>query len=173
MLFISGIKHSGKTTAAKLISAKLNYPHVDNDTLILEELQIDNIRAFFKAEGKARFMEVEHQALKNYLDKGIDSVISLGGGACDNLPLLTLCKERGKLLYISRPESVLLPCILKHGVPPFLDPQDIESSFHKIYTERDRRYREAADYIIELGEFKAKEETAKEILTFLEEHDVR
>lgn len=173
MLFISGIKHSGKTTAARLIASSLKLPHVDNDALILEHFHQDDIRSFFKSEGKERFMEAEYEALLSYLDKNIDSVISLGGGACDNAPLLKLCKERGKLIYIARPENVLLPCILKHGVPPFLDSQDIEGSFHHLFIERDKKYRENANLIIELGPFKEKEETAREILAFLEAHNVR
>ncbi len=173
MLFISGIKHAGKTTAAKHIAKHYNLPHLDTDDLILSYLNIDNVRQFYISEGKERFMEVEKEALKSYLDKNIDSVISLGGGACDNDELISLCKENGVLIYISRPEKVLLQCILKHGVPPFLDENDVEGSFHSLFIKRDSKYRTVADYIIELGQFKSKEETASEIISFLEENNVR
>ena len=36
----------------------------------------------------------------------------------------------------------MLPVILRHGVPAFLDPDDLQGSFHALYQRRDAIYRE-------------------------------
>ena len=112
MLFIAGIKHSGKTTFAKLLAEKYNLPHIDNDQLILEFLKIDNIRQFYKAEGKAMFMQAEALALASFLDRREDAVISLGGGAADNEQLITLLNTAQLFTLPKRTTTEL-----KDGIP--------------------------------------------------------
>ena len=165
MLFIAGIKHSGKTTFAKLLAEKYNLPHIDNDQLILEFLKIDNIRQFYKAEGKAMFMQAEALALASFLDRREDAVISLGGGAADNEQLITLLKITAPIIYLYRKEEDLLECILKDGIPPFLDKEDVENSFHRLFEQRDKRYREISDLTINLGPYADIDTTFKLILS--------
>ena len=43
-------------------------------------------------------------------------------------------------------------------------------SFHKLYMERDRKYLDMADLVLELGPYGDKEETAKRILEALKEN---
>ena len=64
----------------------------------------------------------------------------------------------------------MLPVILKHGVPAFLDPDDIEGSFHEVYERRDAMYRKVADLIIDLGPYGDKAEAAALIAGKLKEN---
>lgn len=153
MLFILGIKHSGKTTFASMFAKYYHIPHIDNDNLIKEYLSIDNIRDYYTKKGKEAFMEAEAASMSEYLEKNISSVISLGGGACDNDNLIDIIKDKGSIVYLYREEKDLLSCILKDGIPPFLDRNNIDASFHDLFVKRDKKYRNIADLVINLGPY--------------------
>lgn len=153
MLFITGIKHSGKTTFASLLAKYYHVPHIDSDVLVKEYLSIDDIRNYYIKNGKGAFMKAESASLSEYLDKNISSVISLGGGACDNDDLIDIIKEKGRIVYLYRKEKDLLSCILKDGIPPFLDKNNINDSFHDLFDKRDEKYRKIADLVIDLGPY--------------------
>ena len=137
-LFILGIKHSGKTTFARLLAERLNLESVDSDDLVKEEIKPLNIRDYYKKEGSAGFKRKEFEAVSLYLENTKGPVImSLGGGASDNEELIDLLKKNGKLIYLKRNEEEMLPVILKHGIPAFLDEDDLPGSFHRVYKRRD------------------------------------
>ena len=84
-LFILGIKHSGKTTFARLLAERLNLESVDSDDLVKEEIKPLSIRDYYKKEGSAGFKRKEFEAVSLYLENTKGPVImSLGGGASDN-----------------------------------------------------------------------------------------
>jgi shikimate kinase len=164
IFYISGIKHSGKSTLSKLASRQLNIQSFDLDDLIIEmfentPLEETSIRELYGMFGKNRFMQLEYAALSTFLAfcesskiPGIDEflLISLGGGACDNERLMALIRKTGHLIYLSLPEPLLYSRIAKSGIPPFLDADNPRKSFHALYAYRDGIYREHADTIIEL-----------------------
>ncbi len=169
-LIFTGIKHSGKTTQARLVSTFLSLPIYDSDDLILEDTKEESVRDYYKNHGREAFMEEEVKVCTSLFEKEKRTfVLSLGGGASDNAPLLEMVKENGFVIYIKRPEDVLLKKILRGGIPPFLDENDIEGSFHELYTRRDGIYSEAADMTITLGEYSDKRETALKIIDRLRE----
>lgn len=159
-LFFVGIKHSGKTTFAKRMAKRYGYLFVDADDLIVNALKGESIRDFYKREGKEAFMCLEAVVIKEFLDAENKSIVlSLGGGASDNKPLMEALKKNGKVIYLTRREEEMLPVILKHGIPAFLDPNNLESSFHEIYKRRDLIYREWADEVVDLGTYRDRDET--------------
>lgn len=168
-LFLLGIKHSGKTTQARLASEMLSMESVDSDDLVLSYLSIPSIRDYYKEKGKSAFMKAEKEAVEKYISSHDDFMMSLGGGASDNDELIKLIRENGVLVYLWRDEAAMLPVILKHGIPPFLDPERLEESFHELYQRRDRIYRDIADITIDLGPYRDKKETAHDLVSALEE----
>ncbi len=169
-LYFTGIKHSGKTTQARLVATALSIAYSDSDDLILSRIEEESIREFYKAHGKAEFMDQEYKAVRDYEEKNPSFILSLGGGAADNDRLMAFMKESGKIIYLKRNESDMLPVILKHGIPAFLDPEDLEGSFHKVFEERDRKYSDMADLIIDLGAYGDKEETSRLVISKLKEN---
>ena len=153
-IFFAGIKHSGKTRMAKLVS----------------DMIAASVREFYRSSGKDAFMEKEYEAVRNYAESHSSFILSLGGGASDNARLRDYLKTAGKVVYLRRNEEDMLPVILKDGIPPFLDKDDPALSFHKLYMERDRKYLDMADLVLELGPYGDKEETAKRILEALKEN---
>lgn len=168
-LFFAGIKHSGKTTFASLIANEWGITFKDSDDLIMEHMQISDVRSFYKAVGKQAFMDSEYAVLTEYAENKDNFIIALGGGASDNKKLLSFIKARGRMIYLQRKEEDLLPVILKDGIPAFIDENDIAGSFHRIYSERDQIYSENADLTIELGPYRDKTETVKYIIEKLME----
>lgn len=169
-LIFTGIKHSGKTTQARLVSTFLSLPIYDTDDLILENIEEKSVRDYYKKYGKDAFMAEEVKVYEELLEKEKRTfVLSLGGGASDNTALMDSVKKDGFIIYIRRPEDVLLKKILRGGIPPFLDENDIEGSFHSLYYRRDSVYSSYADMTISLGEYSDKRETALKIIDRLRE----
>lgn len=169
-IFFAGIKHSGKTRMAKLVSAMLGMESVDADDLALPLLDGLAVREYYRKYGKEAFMKKEYEAVKHYSEGRESFIMSLGGGASDNSDLMGFIKNSGCIIYLRRNEKDMLPVILRDGIPPFLDANDPEGSFHDLYQKRDMKYRAGADLVIDLGPYQDKEETAKRILSALKEH---
>ena len=89
--------------------------------------------------------------------------------SADNTELMDLMKREGSIIYLKRNESDMLPVILRHGIPAFLDENDLEGSFHRVYERRDRIYTEYADLVIDLGSYGDKEAAAERTAALLRE----
>jgi len=145
--FFSGIKHSGKSTHARLFAEYKGLPFYDLDSLIVDKIKYDSVRELYQNEGKQAFMDMEYKALKELLDTNKeDKVIALGGGICDNKEAFELCKP---LIYLDLDEQVLLKRIKYNGLPPFLRDQPAKQ-FSILYQKREKLYKDKADLVIKL-----------------------
>ena len=167
-LFITGVKHSGKSTWARIIAARLGVERADSDELMLAR-GIKSVREFYKSEGPEAFMKAELDAVSSYISSHDDFVLSLGGGAADNKALMDLIASSGTLVYLQRDEDLLLKRMLTHGIPAFLDADDVEASFHRLFVRRDGIYREYADVIIDLGPYRPVESQEDEVMRRIQE----
>lgn len=149
--FFCGIKHSGKTTHAKLFANRNNYNIVDADDLIIELLKGQPIRDFYKKQGKKAFIDVEFEAIDKFIKNPLDgtTVLSLGGGICDNKKAVELLKTNGIIIFIKVDEKTLYNRIVIDGIPPFLEDNPKEK-FHKLFLEREKKYLSFSDIIIEV-----------------------
>ena len=172
-LFFVGIKHSGKTTFASRIASRLSVPCQDSDDIILETLNGESVRDFYRREGKESFMKKEEEAASLFISSNSSSpfVLSLGGGASDNAPLMSLLHKSGKIIYLKRAEEDMLSVILHHGVPAFLDKDNPALSFSKLYERRNAIYSKEADLVIDLGPYGDKKETEEIIFSALKENN--
>lgn len=171
ILFFCGIKHSGKTTLGSLVAKKAGYRSIDNDDLILKDRpELLSIRELYGSEGKDAFMAQEAASLQAYLTPlPKNTIISLGGGACDNERLISLAKASGTMVYLKVAEKILLKRILQGGVPPFLDSNNVELSFSELYSSRDARYGKFSDIVIELPPYTDIYESATYLFSKLSE----
>lgn len=169
-LYFTGIKHSGKTTQARLVAQLLQMPHADSDDLVLSLVDCPSVRDFYREHGKVAFMEKEKEAVMAFASANESFILSLGGGAADNAPLMRFMAQTGRIIYLARDEKDMLPVILKHGTPAFLDPDDLEGSFSRVFAKRDSIYRDMADLTIDLGPYGDREETARMVMMKLKEN---
>ncbi|MDD3928294.1 MAG: shikimate kinase [Sphaerochaeta sp.] len=161
-LFFCGIKHSGKSTLGHLFAQERGLAWADLDELVLQQVPYPSIRSFYHERGKDAFMQEEVKALTTYLRNSTGrTVVSLGGGAADNQPLIDLAKANGKLLYLVVPEEVLYQRIICGGIPPFLDGDNPRTSFSTLYAKRHERYGNICDFMIELPNYPDLHDTAR------------
>ncbi len=153
-IYLGGIKHSGKTSIGERLSARLSLPFYDLDDLILKRIPSRcTIRSFYAIYGKKLFQLAELLSLQQLLPTpGGAAVISLGGGACDNEPLMKLVKQSGRLIYLKVDEETLWQRIEAGGTPTFLDGDDPRASFSAVYEERHARYSLMCDLLIDLSD---------------------
>jgi len=167
-----------------LCARKLGVPFYDSDAIMANDLPegCADIRSFYRSVGPVAFKRAEAASMKRFLsssndaatalcDKfpftGIRSIVSLGGGACDNEDLMAAVKGRGIVAYLTNDCSVLFNRIIAGGIPPFLDERDPEGSFAKLYAERDARYRSQCDFMIQLPDCERPEETCRFLMKSL------
>ena len=170
-LFFTGIKHSGKTTQARLVSSLLGIGYADSDDLLTRYAGCASARDLYREKGREAFMEAEMEAVSSFVkESGGSFILSLGGGAADNAHLMRFMAQTGRIVYLARAEKDMLPVILKHGIPAFLDPDDLEGSFSRVFAKRDSIYRDMADLTIDLGPYGDREETARMVMMKLKEN---
>ena len=131
-LILCGFKRSGKTTYGKLIAQELHRCFIDTDDLIP------------CAFGDPVFREFEKRAIFS-ISHIRNSVIATGGGCILDPDNVTLLKKIGKIIYLKVPKEILKHRMLQHPLPQFLDRNNLEESFEKMYATRLPIYENIAD----------------------------
>ncbi|MDA8562146.1 shikimate kinase, partial [Gammaproteobacteria bacterium] len=151
-IILIGFKSVGKTTVGKLLSNKLNIPHIDLDNKIeiFYEQKCNNklsCREIMSDHGEDYFRSIEHNTLFNILNYG-SSVISLGGGAPLNLKSQKLLKPY-ITIYLISPKLKVFKRILDGGKPGFLiNNQDMNIQLNQIWRKRNNVYKSIKTFIV-------------------------
>jgi len=183
--YFFGLKHCGKSTLGRLTAQALSMSFLDADDILSTYLgtkpgyETMTIRDLYRISGKNTFQEYEYLSMVenierklsiplSELNKSLNYIYALGGGACDNARLTNYLKQtNGTFFYIKQDEQVLLHRILQNGVPPFLDNANPEESFHKLFIARSEIYEKLADYIIDISGNQPIEDSVSMIIAFL------
>ncbi|MGI6432480.1 MAG: shikimate kinase [Sphaerochaetaceae bacterium] len=156
IVYLLGIKHSGKSTLAPLVAKQLGMECFDTDDLIKELLPAPytSIRQFYQDQGPHQFREKEVEALRRLLKttQNTHMVVATGGGACDNQALVTIMRKTGTLVYLYVEKEILAKRIFAQPLPPFLQTADPVSSFNQLFEQRDRLYRKVSHIMVSLSE---------------------
>lgn len=150
------MKACGKSTVGKLLAQKLTIEFIELDQEIekahlMEKKEKLTFREIFKKHGSSYFRALESKVLKNISQekKAEKFVLSCGGGTPLEENNQKILKKLGKVIFLDADETVLLPRILKHGVPAFFPYQnDPEKSLRKLLEKRRPIYEKVADKII-------------------------
>jgi shikimate kinase len=105
-IFLIGYMGSGKSTIGQLLSEKLGMDFIDFDKHIEQETG-KTIPEIFDTEGEEKFRALEHEYLKNLLNKD-HVVISLGGGTPCFHNNIELINKNGTSVYIEMSVDALL-----------------------------------------------------------------
>lgn len=107
-IVLCGMPGSGKSTVGAIISEKLGRPFFDTDDLIIEQTgkQISDI---FAENGEQAFRDIEEEIIKEKVLSTSGAVISTGGGAILRENNVRALKQNGKLFFLDRPLSDLIP----------------------------------------------------------------
>ncbi|MDO6429885.1 shikimate kinase [Flavitalea sp. BT771] len=149
-IFLIGFMGSGKTHWGKLLSAKLQLPFRDLDTLIVEKEQ-KSIADVFSEKGEEYFRYQEKQTLEELINEEESFVLSCGGGTPCFFNNIELMKKSGKVLWLNTSIDVLKQRLMKERMsrPLIRDVSEEELRRYIIrkLTER-KMYYEQADAMV-------------------------
>jgi shikimate kinase len=109
-VYLVGMMGSGKSSVAKILSAKLNYECTDIDCLIQSEIGMP-IAEYFTQQGEARFREME-TAILSSLANNQCQVVATGGGLVlreENWKFL----RRGIVVFLNPSISTIMDRLMK------------------------------------------------------------
>ncbi len=173
-IILIGMKACGKSTVGKLLARKLGIEFLELDQEIekvhlMNRKKKLNFREIFKKHGAIYFRQLESKILKNISreEKEKKFVLSCGGGTPLNESNQEILKELGKVIFLDVDKIVLLPRILKHGVPAFFPyPNNPKKSLDELLEKRKPIYEKTADKTISFDD-ETPEELVKKIISFL------
>jgi len=138
-IVLTGMPASGKSTVGKMLAESTGRNFIDIDAMI-EEAEKKSIPEIFESYGEKYFRDAETRAIKNAAAVS-GSVIATGGGAILREENVDALRQNGKLYFIDRPLSELIPTSDR----PLSSDSD---SIRKRYDERYEIYTKTADAII-------------------------
>ena len=106
-IVLIGMPASGKTTVGKLLSESLSRPLIDLDDFISERAE-KSIPEIFEAFGEEEFRKMEAEATA-IVSGSTGSIIATGGGAVLNPENIRYLRKNGRIYFIDRPVSSLVP----------------------------------------------------------------
>ncbi|WP_420420602.1 shikimate kinase [Simkania sp.] len=158
-ILLFGIKGCGKTTFGKQIAKKLGRAFIDTDYLIEDLYQMHRghrvpCREIFLEVGPAGFRALEYEVIQSLQDVQ-NSVIAVGGGAMVMIENVEALSKSSHMFYLVFEKEPLKKRVLSADeLPVFLDPNDPDSSFDRMYDERDEYYRKLGATEINVTEMK-------------------
>lgn len=149
-IFLIGFMGSGKTHWGKLLSAKLQLPFRDLDSLIVEKEQ-KSIADVFTEKGEEYFRYQEKQTLEELINEEESFVLSCGGGTPCFFNNIEFMKKSGKVLWLNTSIDVLKDRLLKERMSrPLIrdiNEEELRRYIVRKLTER-KMYYEQADAMV-------------------------
>jgi shikimate kinase len=166
-IFLTGPKHSGKTSSGKALASLCACIFIDLDELV-EQRTGKTPRALY-IEGADVFKEAEAESLASLFNcaaKEKFRVIAAGGGIIDNAEALAIMKKSsGILVYLEISANTAWERITANSggeLPPFLRTANPKETHRTLHERRSAAYRQLAEIVIDCKE-KTSAEIAKEI----------
>ena len=139
-IILIGMPSSGKSTVGRALAAALSRPFFDSDDEIVKN-EGTSISDIFASRGENAFRDAESNVIAA-LAAQTGAVIATGGGAILRDENVARLKQNGKLVFLDRPLSDLLPTPDR---PTASNAAAIEQRYHERYD----RYCACADVRIE------------------------
>jgi shikimate kinase len=173
-IILIGMKACGKSTVGKLLAQKLEIEFIELDIEVekahlLSKKESLNFREIFKKHGGDYFRKLESEVLKDiFQEKNAKKfILSCGGGTPLNDNNQKILKSLGNVIFLDAEKIILLPRILKHGIPVFFPFQnDPEKSLDELLKKRKPVYEKTADKTISFNK-ETPEEIANKIISLL------
>ncbi|HVU57285.1 MAG TPA: shikimate kinase [Puia sp.] len=149
-IFLIGFMGSGKTHWGKLLSAKLQLPFRDLDTLIVEKEQ-RSVQDIFAEQGEEYFRYEEKEMLEDLVGKEENFILSCGGGTPCFFNNIEFMKKSGKVVWLNTSVDVLKERLLKERMSrPLIrevNDEDLKRFIIRKLSER-KMYYEQADVMV-------------------------
>jgi len=149
-IFLIGFMGSGKTHWGKLLSAKLQLPFRDLDSLIVDKEQ-QSIADVFSEKGEEYFRYQEKEALEELVNQEESFILSCGGGTPCFFNNIEFMKKSGRVVWLNTSVDVLKNRLLKERMsrPLIREINDEELKRYIIRKLSERKmYYEQADIMV-------------------------
>ena len=150
-LFLIGYRCTGKSSVGKLLTAKLDWPFIDTDSLVVSENGM-SIREIVISRGWEAFRRLEHTVLKQVCT--VDRrVVATGGGIVLDADNVKLMKKSGRIIWLrASPETIKVRMVqdqASEAYRPALSSTDSISEIEETLAERAPLYRHAMDFSVD------------------------
>ena len=147
-VFLIGYMGSGKSTIGNGLSAIMNIPFFDLDSVIEKKIGMP-IHNIFREKGEHFFREQEHSILTN-LNLGNKSIIAAGGGTPCFFDNHNFMKKMGSTVYLKVTPNELCNRLQLDDKRPLLfnNKLNLKDFVHEQLFEREKYY-QMSDYTIE------------------------
>ena len=176
-IVLTGMRGSGKSFYGRALAKALNWKFLDTDEMIEKE-QNATITEIVQLHGWPYFRKLEKTLCQNLTNQELvnldEYVIATGGGIIIDRENEALLRQNGKIILLYRDIDKCTEYIinghkkdkrpsLKDPSVNILDPETLEKELTETWNEREKRYRQSADLIIDVS----KEKDPEEILEML------
>lgn len=155
---------SGKSSIAKILQEKLDWPVKDTDSLI-EKKMGKKISEIFAKEGEEKFREYETQILKD-LNNEDQCIIATGGGIIEKERNHLLLKNNSVVFYLKTTPENVLKFTAQDKNRPLLNVENPLVFITERLNKRVPLYLKLGEYQIETYS-QSLEESATEIVNYL------
>ena len=144
-IVLVGMPGAGKTTVGSSLSKFLNIDFVDIDSVI-EKTENRTISEIFAQEGEKYFRVIESKTIKECF--GDNKVISLGGGAFEDMQTRDFLLENSLVVYLKTSVQEIYKRVKNNSQRPLLNDNMSEEKINKILSAREKNYKLAHFTII-------------------------
>lgn len=164
-IILIGMRGSGKSTVATILSEKLGIPVIDTDQKITQQEGM-SIKAMIEKHGWMYFREKETDLLRS-LNPSEKFILSTGGGMILLEENRKRLRELGTVYYLFISPEVSATRIKKHDEsrPALKSGLAFSDELATLFKEREKIYEDAADHIIHT-ELIPPEEVAELVLAY-------
>jgi shikimate kinase len=159
-LCLAGMMGSGKSTVGRVVADRLGRRFVDSDREI-ERWTGTSVADLFRVRGEAAFRDLEHEVVAE-LARFPDLVIALGGGALLRDDTVAALGLTGAIVLLDAPLDVLARRVARRPADRPLLAEALTSTgdvdhaallerLSGLRDERDARYRDVADGVVDAG----------------------
>lgn len=143
-----GFPRVGKTYFGQKLAQKLARPFIDSDQLIMADQfkktqQKEEVHEIYQRLGEIDFRILEKQLIEAHLVS--NAIFSVGGGTILHPASLRILKSYGVLVYLSLCKEKVYDNLKQGRIPHYLNPQEFDVSFEKMYQKRLEIYQKNAD----------------------------
>ena len=125
-IYLVGFMAAGKTTLGRMLADELGWTFVDIDSDI-EEREHTSIAQIFQTRGEEAFREIETAVIGAWVhrvQRGMPTVIALGGGAFTRDPNYEMLEENGITVWLDCPIDAVERRVAENSARPLA--RDVE-----------------------------------------------
>ena len=165
-IFLIGFMGAGKSTIARSLVQKLNFPLIEMDERIVKEQGMP-ISEIFDRYGEEHFRDIESELVKT-IGTLEPSVVSCGGGTVLRTENVENMKKSGKIVFLTATPQTIYERVKNSSDRPILNGHMNVPYIAELMEKRRPVYEGAAELTIST-DGKSREEIADEIIRRLEE----